>query len=90
MTNLEKLIAAGAKSTAGDLILNHQVVGRVRDGELTLTAEGRAIVNADAVDVVIKSETKRPRKTAAKEAAPAEPAPAEEATTSLDDLLGAE
>lgn len=86
MSNLDLLLSLGAKSTAGDLILNGKLLGRVRDGDVQLTPEGREIIKREenVTDVVPKAE-KKPRKKAEPvvEAAPAEAAPVE----SLDDLL---
>jgi hypothetical protein len=82
MSNLEKLLAAGAESAGGDLLLRSVVVGRFRGGDMTLTEEGLAELEVD--DVVIKSETPKPAKS--KKTPEADPAPESDISAELDAL----
>lgn len=59
MNNLDKLISKGAYSCGGDLILDRQVVGHLRNGDLHLTDEGKAVIEADVEDAVVVREAKR-------------------------------
>jgi len=81
MSNLAKLLSVGAKSTAGDILLNGKLLGRVRDGDIQLTDEGRAILKREeeVTDVVPKAEKKGRKKADASVGAPS--------VDSLDDLL---
>jgi hypothetical protein len=47
MSNFEKLAALGAEVVGGDLILKHKVLGHFRNGDLSLTAEGQKLLEAD-------------------------------------------
>ncbi len=61
MSQIDKLLALGAYSCCGDLMWKNKVLATLRDGEMHLTDEGKAVLAADIEDVVIKSETKKPR-----------------------------
>lgn len=52
MDNVEKLLELGAVSVAGDLLLNGKIVAQARDGELTLTEDGKAVLESITADQV--------------------------------------
>ena len=53
MSNFEKLVALGAEVVGGDLILKHKVLGHFRNGDLSLTAEGQKLLEADNTPNVV-------------------------------------
>lgn len=59
MSILERLLAKGAYSCAGDLILRNVTMGHFRNGDFTPTAEGLKEVEIEDVEVV---EVKAPRR----------------------------
>lgn len=81
MSNADKLIAVGAQVVGGDLIWKHKVLGHFRDGDFTLTEDGKKVLAQDIEDVEVK-ETK-PK---SKKAKPVESTD----DMGLDELLGAE
>ena len=101
MSNLEKLIEAGAQSSAGSLILDGVEVGTFANGEFVLNDEGatalKALEDAPAPAPAPAPADKKPaaKKAAAKKAEPksdpepvVEPAaPEDDTPDSLDDLL---
>ena len=99
MSNLEKLIEAGAQSSAGSLILDGVEVGTFANGEFVLNDEGATALKAleDAPAPAPAPADKKPaaKKAAAKKAEPksdpepvVEPAvPEDDTPDSLDDLL---
>ena len=80
MDDVEKLLALGAESVAGDLLWKHKVMGTSRNGVFQVTPEGLAAL--EIVDVEVKVIEPKPKKTKKVEAAEA---PAADAT--LEALL---
>lgn len=51
MSNLEKLIAKGAYSCAGELLFKNKVMGKLRDGEFYISEDGMAELEIEDVEV---------------------------------------
>lgn len=81
MSNLEKLIAKGAYSCAGELLFKNKVMGKLRDGEFYISEDGMAELEIEDVEV---KEVKPKAKKAKLEAPKAELSTEDE----LTDLLG--
>ena len=68
MSNLEKLIAKGAYSAAGDLVFKNKVLGQMRNGTFVINDAGLAELEIEDVEVKevkprakrIKAETEAP------------------------------
>lgn len=82
MSNLDKLIAKGAYSCAGELLFKNKVMGKLRDGEFYITEEGQAELEID--DVEVKEVKPRAKKAKVEVDAQAEKSTEDE----LNDLLG--
>ena len=82
MSNIDRLIAEGAYSCAGSLILKNRELGVLRDGDLVLNDEGRALLAKldEVTDVVVKAPKGKSKKV------DAEPTQAD-AEAQLDALL---
>lgn len=80
MSNVDKLVALGAYSCAGDLLWKGKVMGQLRNGELILTEDGKEALAMDVTDVVAKEDVK-PAKPAAKTAPRKRAAAASEVVT---------
>lgn len=96
MKDVDKLLAAGAESVAGDLILNRKVVANLRNNQVMLTPEGVEVLARLEADED-KPADPAPRKQRVKKVEPVavepEPEPevsAEDQTPSLDELLADE
>lgn len=70
MSNADKLIAIGAQVVGGDLIWKHKVLGHFRDGDFTLTDDGKKVLDQDIEDVEVKETKPKVRKAKAVEATP--------------------
>lgn len=97
MTNEQKLLALGAESVGGDLILRHKVAGRYRNGDFFVTEDGLKMLQAESVEdatVVPAVEPAAPKqaKKAKKAEKPAEaPVEADESLLAgLDEALKVE
>lgn len=101
MKDVDKLLAAGAESVAGDLILNRKVVANLRNNQVMLTPEGvEVLASLEAAEdkpAEDKPADPAPRKQRVKKVEPVavepEPEPevsAEDQTPSLDELLADE
>lgn len=86
MSNIETLLEAGAQCVTGSLILGGKELGRLRDGELHLTEDGRAKLEElakkpdeprEPAAAPAPAKKAAAKKTASKKAAePVEPEPA--------------
>lgn len=83
MSNMDRLMAEGAYSCAGALVLRNVEVGTLRDGDLHLTEAGKDLLAKldDVTDVVVKAPKGK------KKAEVVEPTQ-DEAEAALDALLG--
>jgi len=83
MNNIDRFLAEGAYSCAGSLVLKNREVGVLRDGDLVLNDEGRAVLAKldDVTDVVVKAPKGK------KKVEVVEPTQ-DEAEAALDALLG--
>ena len=95
MSTLQTLIDAGAEIVAGTVNLDHVEMGRLRDGDLHLSDEGRAKLGelaekpatpAPKSDARTTPAKKTPAKKAAKGTEPA-PEPVVDAQTVADDMV---
>ena len=95
MSTLQTFIDAGAEIVAGTVNLNHVEMGRLRDGDLHLSDEGRAKLDelaekpatpAPKPDAKTAPAKRAPAKRAAKGTEPA-PEPVVDAQTSADDMV---
>lgn len=60
MSNLEKLIAKGAYSAAGDIIFKNKVLGQMRNGAFVINDAGLAELEIEDVEVKeVKPRAKR-------------------------------
>lgn len=60
MSNLEKLIAKGAYSAAGDIIFKNKVLGQMRNGAFVINDAGLAELEIEDADVKeVKPRAKR-------------------------------
>ena len=60
MSNLEKLIAKGAYSAAGDIIFKNKVLGQMRNGEFAINEAGLAELEIEDAEVKeVKPRAKR-------------------------------
>ena len=50
MSDLEKLIAKGAYSVAGELVFKNKVMGKLRDGEFFVSDDGMAELQIEDVE----------------------------------------
>ena len=82
MSNIDRLIAEGAYSCAGSLILKNRELGVLRDGDLVLNDEGRALLAKldDVTDVAVKAPKAKAKKVEVE-------APVLDAEAQLDALL---
>ena len=82
MSNIDRLMAEGAYSCAGSLVFKNRELGVLRDGDLVLNDEGRALLAKldEVTDVVVKAPKGKGKK------AEAEPTQAD-AEAQLDALL---
>lgn len=68
MSTLDRLIAKGAYSCAGDLVLRNVVMGHLRNGDFTPTEAG--LREAEIEDVEVREVKPRGRKLRAEEPQP--------------------
>lgn len=60
MSNLEKLVAKGAYSAAGDIIFKNKVLGQMRNGAFVINDAGLAELEIEDADVKeVKPRAKR-------------------------------
>ena len=91
---LKTLVARGAESAGGDLLLNRKVVGHLRDGSFFLTPDGEAeLAVEDVAFVEVATPEVLPElmpvaaKKPAKKAKAVEPEPEPALSDELDKLL---
>lgn len=85
MSNVDKLVSLGAECVGGDLIYKHKVMGSFRNGDFTLSADGKALLDMDITDVEVKEV--KPKKAKAKPEPVVEPEATVDALMDFDSLM---